>query len=122
MDPTCETVNQSSNPRRRSREEMEAQADPHPGATILDLYRLEQGPEEPLRQYIWRFRGVIVRIPPANLQEISIIVVFHANVRNPLMREKLRAHAVANLEDLWTMDDQCARIEEAASFPLRGVL
>ena len=99
MDPTHETVNQSSNPRRRSREEMEAQADPHPSVTVLDLYRLEQGPEEPLRRYIWRFRGVIVRIPLADLQEISIIAVFHANVRNPMMWEKLRAHTVANLED-----------------------
>ena len=120
MDPTCETVNQSSNPRRRSREEMEAQADSHPGATVLDLYRLEQGPEEPLRRYIWRFRGVIVRIPLADLQEISVIAVFHANVRNPMMRERLRTHTVATLDDLWTMADQCAQIEETASFPLRG--
>ena len=67
MDPTRETVNQSFSPRRRSREEMEARADPHPGATDLDLYRLEQGPEELLRRYIWRFRGVIVRIPSADL-------------------------------------------------------
>ena len=49
MDPTRETVNQSFNPRRRSREEMEARADLKPGATVLDIYRLEQGPEEPLR-------------------------------------------------------------------------
>ena len=122
MDPTCETVNQSFNPRRRSHEEMEARADPNPGATVLDLYRLEQGPEEPLRRYIWRFRGVIVRIPPDELQEISVIAVFHANVCNPMMREKLRTHTVANLEDLWTMVDQCARVEETASFLLRGVL
>ena len=101
---------------------MEARADPNPGATVLDLYRLEQGPEEPLRRYIWRFRGVIVRIPPADLQEISVIAVFHANVRNPMMREKLRAHTVAKLDDLWTMADQCALIEETASFLLRGVL
>ena len=65
MDPTRETVNQSFNPRRRSREEMEARADPNPSATVLDLYHLEQGPEEPLRRYIWRFWGVIVRIPTA---------------------------------------------------------
>ena len=122
MDPTRETVNQSFNPRHRSREEMEARADPNPGATVLDLYRLEQGPEEPLRRYIWRFRVVIVHIPLADLQEISVIAVFHAFVRNPMMREKLRAHTVANLEDLWTMADQCARVEETASFPLRGVL
>ena len=121
MDPTREAINQGSNPRRRSREEMEAQADPHPGATVLDLYRLEQGPEEPLRRYIWRFRGVIIRIPPADLQEISVIAVFHADVRNPMMREKLRTHTVATLDDLWTMADQCARIEESTSFPLRGV-
>ena len=57
----------------------------------------------------------------ADLPEISIIAVFHANIRNPMMREKLRAHTVANLEDLWTMADQCARVEEAASFPPRGV-
>ena len=62
---------------------MEARADPNPGATILDLYRQEQGPEEPLRRYIWRFRGIIIRIPPADLQEISVIAVFHANIRNP---------------------------------------
>ena len=121
MDPTHETVNQSFNPRRRSREEVEARADPNPGATVLNLYHLEQGPEEPLRRYIWRFQGVIVRIPPADLQEISVIAVFHANVRNPMMWEKLRTRMVATLEDLWIMADQCARIEETASFPLRGV-
>ena len=49
MDPTREAVGQSSNPRRRSRDEMEAQAESRPDATVLDLYRLEQGPEEPLR-------------------------------------------------------------------------
>ena len=121
MDATREAINQGSNPRRRSREEMEAQADSHPGATVLDLYRLEQGPEEALRRYVWRFRGVVVRIPPAGLQEISVIAVLHANVRNPMMRGKLRTHAVATLEDLWTMADPCARIEKTASFPLRGV-
>ena len=121
MDPTREAVNLSSNPRRRSHDEMEAQAESRPGATVLDLYRLEQGPEEPLRRFVWRFRGVIVRIPPADLQEISVIAVFHANVRNPMMREKPRTRTVASLEELWAMANQCARFEEAASFPLREV-
>ena len=58
---------------------------------------------------------------PADLQEISVIAVFHANVRNPMMRERLRTRTVATLEDLWTMADHCARVEEAASFPPRGV-
>ena len=64
-------------------------------ATVIELYRLEQGPEETLHHYIWRFRGVIDRILPADLQEISIIAVFHANVRNLMMREKLSVRAVA---------------------------
>ena len=110
MDPTREATDQGSNPRRRSREEIEGQADPHPGdhpapspATILDLYRLEQGPEETLRRYIWRFRGIIDRIPPADLQEISVIAVFHANVRNLMIHEKLSVRTVDTLEDLWGM-------------------
>ena len=59
MDPTREAADQSSNPRRRTREEMEGRAGQHPRtypalnpATILDLYHLEQGPEETLRHYI----------------------------------------------------------------------
>ena len=42
-----------------------------------------------LRHYIWRFRGVIDRIPPADLQEISVISIFHANIHNPMVRDKL---------------------------------
>ena len=121
MDPTREAVSQGSNPRRRSREEMEAQADPHPGVTVLDLYRLEQGPEDPLRRYVWRFQGVIVRIPPADLQEISVIAVFHANVRNPMMQEKLSARAVGTLEDLWKTTDRCLLAEKAVALPPREV-
>ena len=121
MDPTREAVGQSSNPRRRSHNEMEAQAESRPRTTVLDLYRLEQGPKEPLCQFVWKFRGVIVRIPPTDLQEISVIAVFHANVRIPTMWEKLRTRMMASLEELWALADQCARVEEAASFPLREV-
>ena len=71
-------------------------------ATVLDLYRIKQGPEETLCHYIWRFWGVIDCIPLADLQEISVIAVFHANVRNPMMREKLRTRTVASLEELCT--------------------
>ena len=35
---------------------------PYP-STIFDLYRLEQDPGESLCHYIWRFRGVVDRIP-----------------------------------------------------------
>ena len=115
MDPTHEAAGQSSNPRRRTREEMEGQAGQHSRtclapnlATVLDLYRLEQGPDETLRHYIRRFRGVIDRIPPADLREISVIAVFHTNVRNLLMHEKLSIRAVDTLEDLWKMADRCA--------------
>ena len=128
MDPTHEATGQSSNPRHRTREEMEGQAGQHSKTyptpnpvTVLDLYRLEQGPEEMLRRYIWRFWGIIDRIPPADLHEISIIAVLHANVRNLMMREKLRAYTGGTLEGLWKMSDQCARDEEAAALPPRGV-
>ena len=101
MHPTREATGQGSNPKRRTREEMESRTGQHPRTcpapspvTVLDLYRLEQGPEETLHHYIWRFRGVIDRIPPADLQEISIIAVFHVNVRNLMMREKLSVRAV----------------------------
>ena len=90
-------------------------------ATILDLYRLKQGPEETVRHYIWRFRGVIDRIPLADLQEISVTAVFHANVRNPMAWEKLSVRAEGTLEDLWKMADRCTRAEEAAAFPPREV-
>ena len=77
---------------------------PYP-ATTLDLYRLEQESGETLRHYIWRFRGVINRIPPADLREIFVITVFHANLRNLKMCEKLSIHVVDTLEDLWKMAD-----------------
>ena len=122
MDPTHEATGQGSNPRRRTREEMEGQAGQHSrtcpapnSATVLDLYHLEQGPEEMLCHYIWRYRGVIDRIPPADLQEISIIAVIHVNVSNLMMCEKLSVHAVDTLEDLWKMADRCTRAEEAAN-------
>ena len=128
MDPTREATGQSSNPRRRTREEMEGQAGqrlktcctPYP-ATVLDLYRLEQGSEQTLHHYVYRFRGVVDRIPPADLREISIIAVFHVKVRNLKMREKLSVRAVDTLEDLWKMADRCARAEEAAKLPPREV-
>ena len=128
MDPTPEATGQGSNPRCRTREEMEGQAGQHPrtcpapsSATFLDLYLLKQGIEETLCHYVRRFRGVTDRIPPADLQEISVIAVFQANVRNPMMEEKLRARAVGTLEDLWETADQCARAEETAAFPPHGV-
>ena len=71
--------------------------------------------------YIWRFRGVIDRIPPADLQEISVIAVFHTNVRNLMMRQKLSVRTVDALEDLWKMADRCMRAEEAAALPHREV-
>ena len=121
-----EGTGQSSNPRRRSREEMEDRAGPHLQTcstpypvTVLDLYRLEQETGETLRHYIWRFWGVIDCIPPADLREVSVIAVFHVNVRNLNMREKLSLHAVDTLEDLWSMADRCAREEEALNLPPR---
>ena len=104
MESPHEGVGQSSNPRRRSREEMEGQTSQHLStcctpyrATALDLYHLEQESGETLRHYVWRFRGVVDRISPADLQEISVIAVFHVNVRSLKMREKLSVRAVDTL-------------------------
>ena len=117
-----EGAGQSSNPRRRSREDMEGQASqhlktcctPYP-ATVSDLYHLEQEAEETLRHYIWRFRGVVDRIIPKYLCEASVIAAFHVNVRNLKMREKMSIHVVDTLESLWDMANRCARMEEAAN-------
>ena len=73
----------SANPRRRTREEMEGH-DAHrlktcsaaPPATVNDLYRLEQDAGESLRYYIWRFRGVVDRIPPKQLHPDMAIAAF----------------------------------------------
>ena len=54
-----------------------------------------------------------------DLQEISIIAVFHANVRNLMMREKLSVREMDTLEDLWKMADRCALAEEAFNLPSR---
>ena len=121
-----EGTGQSSNPRRRSREDMEGQASqhlktcctPYP-ATVSDLYNLEQEAEETLRHYIWRFRGVVDRIIPKYLCEASVIAAFHVNVRNLKMREKMSIHVVDTLESLWDMANRCARMEEAANLPPR---
>ena len=94
---------------------------PYP-ATALDLYHLEQEPGETLRHYVWRFRGVVDRVPPADLQEISIIAVFHVNVHSVKMREKLSVHVMNTLEELWRMADRCARAEEASILPPREAL
>ena len=74
-----------------------------------------------LRHYVWRFWGIVDHIPPADLQEISIIAVFHVNVRNLKMREKLSVRAVDTLEDLWKMAERCAQAEEATNLPPREV-
>ena len=91
---------------------------PYP-ATALDLYHLEQEPGETLRHYVWRFWGIVDRIPPADLQEISVIAVFHVTVHSIRMREKLSVHVVNTLEELWRMADRCARAEEASILPPR---
>ena len=94
---------------------------PYP-ATALDLYHLEQETGETLRHYVWRFRGVVDRVPPAYLQGISVIAVFHVNVRRVKVREKLSVHVLNTLEELWRMADRCAWAEEASVLPPREAL
>lgn len=128
MEQHGEGAGQSTNPKRRSREDMEGQASQHLKtcctpfpANLSDLYRLEQEAEETLRRYIWRFRGVVDRIPSKYLCEASIIAAFHVNVRNRKLRDKLSIRAVDTLEELWSLADRCARMEDAANFPPREV-
>ena len=42
---------------------------------------------------------------------------FHANVRNPKMREKLSIHRVESARKLCELADRCARAEEGVKFP-----
>lgn len=109
----------SSNPRCRTREEIEGHdahhlktcCTPYP-ATVNYLYGLEQDAGESLRHYIWRFRGVMDRIPPKQLYPDLVIVAFYSNVRSGKMRQKLSVHVVSTLEELWERADRCARYEE----------
>ena len=87
-----------------------------PPATVNDLYRLEQDAGESLRQYIWRFREVVDRIPPRRLHLEMAIAAFYSKVRSVKMREKLSVHAVSTLEELWERVDRCARYEEGRDF------
>ena len=82
---------------------------PYP-ATILD--RLEQDAGESLRHYIWRFRGVVDRIPSRQLRPDPIIAAFYNNVCSLKMREKLSVHVVRTLDELWERADRCACYEE----------
>ena len=86
--------------------------DAPPPATVNELYRLEQGAGESLRQYIGRFRGVVERFPPGRLHPEMAVAAFYSNVRSVKMREKLSIHVVSTLEELWERAERCARYEE----------
>ena len=80
-------------------------------AIVNDLYRLEQDAGESLRHYIWRFRGVMDRIPPKQLYPGLVIAAFYTNIHIIKMRQKLSDHVVSTLEELWERADRCARYE-----------
>ena len=79
---------------------------------VNDLYRLEQDSGESLRHYIWRFQGVMDRIPPKQLYPGLVIAAFYSNVRTVKMRQKLSVHVMSTLEELWERADRCACYEE----------
>lgn len=43
--------------------------------------------------------------------------MFHANVRNPKMREKLNTHQVRTIYELFQLANKCARVEEGRRIP-----
>lgn len=51
------------------------------------------------------------------VKEASVIAIFHQNVRNTRMREKLAIHDVQTTRELWEMADKCAKAEEGSRLP-----
>ena len=69
-----------------------------------------------MRHYVWRFRGVVDRIPPKQLHPDMVIAAFYSNVRSVKMRQKLSVHVVSTLEELWERADRCACYAEGRDF------
>ena len=88
-----------------------------PGA-VSDLHNLAQKPDETLRKYIQRFCQVQHTIP--DVSPDAIIAAFHANVRDPKMREKMSTRAVRSTAELFQLADKCARAEEGRRAPDNG--
>ena len=85
-----------------------------PGA-VSDLHNLAQKPDETLRKYIQRFCQVQHTIP--DVSPDAIIAAFHANVRDPKMREKMNTRAIRSTAELFQLADKCARAEEGRRAP-----
>ena len=85
-----------------------------PGA-VSDLHNLAQKPDETLRKYIQRFCQVQHTIP--HVSPDAIIAAFHANVRDPKMREKMNTRTIRSTAELFQLGDKCARAEEGRWAP-----
>ena len=68
-----------------------------------------------MRKYTQRFCHVLHTIP--DISPAAIIAAFHANVRDPKMREKLSTRTVRSTAELFALADKCARAEEGRLVP-----
>ena len=69
--------------------------------SYYSLHRLKQGPGEPLRKYIRRFRQMQRKI--LDLPAATIIMAFYLNVRSVSIIEKLAARWVHTVAELYSL-------------------
>lgn len=82
---------------------------------MADLHSLVQRPDESLRLFVQRCCAMMNTIPC--VKEASVIAIFHQNVRNPRMHEKLAVRDVQTMQELWELANKCAKAEEGSRLP-----
>ena len=70
-----------------------------PSLPHSDLHHNVQGNGEPLQDFAARFRRAAERMP--DITERAVIATFTDNVRDPMLRTKLRIRVVSSNEELW---------------------
>ena len=85
-----------------------------PGA-VSDLHTLVQKQDETLWKYTQCFCQVLHTIP--DVSPHAIIAAFHANVRNPKMREKLSTRTVQTGAELFSLANKGSPAEEGRMTP-----
>src|SRR5215216_5780815 len=79
-----------------------------------DLQLLPQKEGESLRKYMQRFSRVHRNIP--DIHPTVVIAAFQSNVRNRRIRSKMNVRFPKTVKELYTLVDNCARMEEGRKF------
>jgi hypothetical protein len=79
------------------------------------LQLLQQKEGETLRKYLQRFSQVHRNIP--EIHPTAVIVAFQSNLRNCRIRSKMNIRLTKTVNELYTLVDKCARVEEGRKLP-----